>query len=40
MKAGCISFIIPYYNVPTDMLRECIESILALSLQADEREII
>ena len=40
MKAGSISFIIPYYNVPLDMLRECIESIMALSLQADEREII
>ena len=40
MKAGSISFIIPYYNVPLDMLRECIESILALSLKADEHEII
>lgn len=40
MKAGSISFIIPYYNVPLDMLRECIESIMALSLQADEHEII
>ena len=40
MKTGGISFIIPYYNVPLDMLHECIESILALSLQADEYEII
>jgi len=35
-----ISFIIPYYNVPTEMLRECVESILALSLSPEEREII
>lgn len=40
MKLGSISFIVPYYNVPLDMLRECIESIKALSLQADEHEII
>ena len=40
MKLGSISFIIPYYNVQQDMLRECIESILTLSLQADEHEII
>ena len=35
-----ISFIIPIYNVPTAMLRECLESILALSLRPFEREII
>ena len=35
-----ISFIIPCYNIPVDMLRECIDSILALSLKEDEREII
>ena len=35
-----ISFIIPYYNVPTEMLCECVESILALSLSPEEREII
>lgn len=35
-----ISFILPYYNLPVQMLRECIESILALSLQPCEREII
>jgi len=35
-----ISFIIPVYNVPTAMLRECIDSILALSLRPFEREII
>lgn len=35
-----VSFIIPVYNVPTDMVRECIESILKLSLRSNEREII
>jgi len=34
-----ISFIIPCYNIPVDMLRECIDSILALSLKEDERAI-
>lgn len=35
-----ISFIVPVYNVPTTMLRECIQSILALTLRTAEREII
>ncbi|MCR5679697.1 MAG: glycosyltransferase [Prevotella sp.] len=35
-----ISFIIPAYNVPTDMLRQCLDSIRALSLRRYEREII
>lgn len=35
-----VSFIITYYNTPTTMLRECIESIVRLSLAKDEREII
>ncbi|MCR4959233.1 MAG: glycosyltransferase [Prevotella sp.] len=35
-----ISFIIPAYNVPVDMLRACIESIAQLSLRPFEREII
>lgn len=35
-----ISFIITYYNEPIPMLRQCIESILAVSLRDDEREII
>lgn len=35
-----ISFIIPQYNKPAHMLRECISSILALSLTDEEREII
>lgn len=35
-----ISFIIPYHNEDTDMLIECVDSILALSLSKSEREII
>lgn len=35
-----ISFIIPFYNIPIEMLRTCIDSILALSLRSAEREII
>lgn len=35
-----ISFVIPVFNVPTEMLHECIESILQLSLRVSEREII
>lgn len=40
MKTPLISFIISDYDLPIDMLRECIESILALSLDPSEREII
>ena len=35
-----VSFILTYYNQPVQMLCECINSILALSLQPNEREII
>ena len=35
-----ISFIIPVYNVPTEMLRQCLDSIIRLSLRKSEREII
>ena len=35
-----VSFIVTYYNLPVQMLCECIESILALSLRPFEREII
>ena len=35
-----VSFILTYYNQPVQMLCECIDSILALSLQPAEREII
>lgn len=39
-KKPLISFVVPCYNLPVDMLRECIDSILAISLSEDEREII
>ena len=35
-----VSFIIPVYNVPIEMLRECIDSIGNLSLRQFERDII
>ena len=35
-----ISFIIPYHNEPLSMLRQCLDSVLSLSLSKDEREII
>ena len=35
-----VTFIVTYYDLPIPMLCECINSILALSLSADEREII
>lgn len=35
-----ISFILTYYNLPVGMLIECIDSILALPLHPNEREII
>ena len=39
-KENILSFIIPYYNVPIDMLKTCIDSILCLSLNPQKREII
>lgn len=35
-----VSFIITYYDLPIQMLCECIDSILALSLHPEKREII
>lgn len=35
-----ITFIIPVYNIPEPMVRECIDSILALSMDDSDREII
>ena len=35
-----VSFVIPYYDVPIEMLRECIDSILSIELDDNEREII
>ena len=40
MEKPLISFIITYYNQPLDMLLECIDSIMVLTLTSDEREII
>lgn len=40
LKRPLVSFIITAYNLPITLLRECIESILALSLADDERQII
>ena len=39
-KTPLVSFIVTYDNIPIDMLRECIESIVNLSLKEEEREII
>lgn len=35
-----VTFIVTYYNLPVSMLCECVNSILALSLSKEEREII
>lgn len=35
-----ISFIIPYHNEPIWMLRDCLESIMAIGIERDEYEII
>ena len=35
-----VSFIVTTYNLPTDMLAECLRSILSMSLSKEEREII
>ncbi len=35
-----ISFIITAYNLPTDMIDECLRSVMSLSLSKEEREII
>lgn len=35
-----ISFVITFYNLPAEWLRECLDSILALSLSRSEREVI
>ena len=39
-KSIIVSFIVPYHNEPTDMLRNCLDSICALTLRPYEREII
>ena len=39
-KQPLVSFIVTYHNEPMTMLRECLDSILALTLADEEREII
>ena len=40
MQQPLISFIVTAYNIPPEMLHDCLGSILALSLSRQEREII
>ena len=40
MEKPLISFILTYYNLPVNMLCQCIDSMMALSLTPEEREII
>ena len=35
-----VSFIVPYYNLPKELLNECINSLLSLPLSDEEREIV
>ena len=39
-KKPLVSFIIPVYNLPSSMVIECLDSILMLSLDAQNCEII
>ena len=39
-KTPLVTFIVTYYNLQPQLLDECLDSILALSLNKDEREII
>ena len=40
MEKPLVSFILTYYNLPVEILCECIDSILTLSLQPQKREVI
>jgi len=40
MVQPLVSFIIPSYNIPETMIRECVESVCELDLQTDEFEVI
>lgn len=35
-----VTFVVAYYDLPVAMLRQCLDSIIALSLSSNEREII
>ena len=39
-KAPLVSFIITCYNLSTTLLRQCIDSVMTLSMDPSEREII
>ena len=39
-KAPLVSFIVTYYELPIEMLFQCLNSIMALSLSSSDREII
>lgn len=39
-KSPLISFIVTCFNIPSALLNDCLESILSLSLNKDEREIL
>lgn len=40
ISSPLVSFIVTAYNIPVEMLRQCVGSILALSLSREQREII
>ena len=40
LQAPVVSFIVTTYNLPIDYIKECLDSILQLSLNPKEREII
>lgn len=40
VSSPLVSFVIAYYDIPVEMLRECVDSIRHLSLRPSEREII
>ena len=40
VKTPLVTFIVTYYNLQPQLLDECLDSILSLSLEKDEREII
>lgn len=39
-QAPLVTFIVTYYNLPVQMLCQCLDSIMALSLNRSEREVI
>ena len=39
-KAPLVSFVVTFYNLPVEWLKECLDSILNLSLSASERQVL